>query len=198
MAEARVAAAITALATIVAALVSGIFLIIATQIEHSDRQPSPPPTAPPVIPESPAPVPPPRAPAPTALQPEPRHVWPTEVVWATQKWKRTEIWVRKGEKIKITATGEVVSNTDVGERPVGPDGHPGRPEIWQYNVLPGENHAALIGRIDSVDGDIGPTFFIGKEYNRRMDRTGVLVLGVNDRGVKNNSGEFMVNVVVMP
>lgn len=103
-----------------------------------------------------------------------------------------------GENLKITATGEVVSNADTGELPVGPDGHRGRPEFWKFNVLLGENHAALIGRIDSVDGDIGTRFFIGHKYEKPMNRSCVLVLGVNDIGLNNNNGEFRVNVVVMP
>jgi hypothetical protein len=106
--------------------------------------------------------------------------------------------VTRGERLKITARGEVRPNIDTDDPAVGPDGDPGQ-QPPKFNVLPGEkHHAALIGRIDGVDSDTGKPFLIGREYTAIMDRSGVLVLGVNDTGLENNSGEFTVNVVVTP
>jgi hypothetical protein len=139
------------------------------------------------------PDPAPMTPAPTAPQPKPLHVP------ATQKWTPTEISVTRGEHLKITAWGEMHPNIHTGDPPVGPEGsrNPVNPD---FNVLPGDKqHAALIGRIDGVDSDTGMPFFIGRECcDKPMDRSGVLVLGVNDTGVDNNSGDFTVNVEVTP
>ncbi|MGH3785113.1 MAG: hypothetical protein ACRDRG_00845 [Pseudonocardiaceae bacterium] len=117
---------------------------------------------------------------------------------ATQKWIPTEIR-RRAENILRSLPGArcaLISRRAIhrwGQRarnPVNPD----------FNVLDGEKqHAALIGRIDGVDRDTGEPFFIGpKCCDEPVDRSGVLVLGVNDTGVDNNSGEFLVNVVVTP
>jgi hypothetical protein len=191
---------------IVVALIGAAGMVIAALIPaliaHSDGQPTTPPAAPTTTPsiqqetaksEPPAPVPAPRTPAPTAPQPHPVRVE------ATRQWKDTKISVTDGERLTITATGEVVSNIHARERPVGPDGHRGRPDFSKFNVLREYNHAALIGRIDGVDGDTGKLFYIGLAVNDLpVDRSGVLFLGVNDIDVKNNSGEFIVNVVVAP
>lgn len=97
----------------------------------------------------------------------------------------------RGQHLTITAGGAI---SFIGGGPlVDPDGatdlHPG------VCVLPGpDHHAALIGRIISVNP--GPPFLVGQSYDQIVDRDGLLILGINDIGGDNNSGEFAAIVQV--
>ena len=64
-------------------------------------------------------------------------------------------------------------------------------------VLPGsEHHAALIGRIVGITA--GPPFLIGAALTTSARQTGLLLLGINDKEVDNNSGTFVANIHIEP
>ncbi|HLZ36754.1 MAG TPA: hypothetical protein VKP64_03135 [Mycobacteriales bacterium] len=60
-------------------------------------------------------------------------------------------------------------------------------------MLTGPDHyGALIGRINGVVA--GPPFLVGADFSTTADRSGLLVLGVNDLGTADNVGRFLVQV----
>jgi hypothetical protein len=62
-------------------------------------------------------------------------------------------------------------------------------------VLPGSaNHSGLIGRINETE--MGVPFLVGSNYAGVADRTGILILGINDTGVDNNAGAFTATIEV--
>lgn len=117
---------------------------------------------------------------------------PTVVeVPGTVSWTTTGVFLAKGERFVVRATGQV--GYIQGAPPVGPDGdtqpHP------NVCVLPGpDHHAGLIGRI--AGAATGPPFLIGSSFDGSADQSGQLVLGINDVGVENNRGAFQAAVQV--
>ena len=116
-------------------------------------------------------------------------------------WIPTDIEVREGETITITADGCVQFRTAGrcdGERPclAGPEGtyHYHDDVAFQRFPIPsaGEGPApcyCLIGRI----GD-GPAFFVGRAKSWIAQSSGRLWLGVNDFDHSDNAGEFVVSI----
>ncbi len=56
------------------------------------------------------------------------------------------------------------------------------------------NHAGLIGRI----GESGAPFQVGSRLLSKADTEGRLFLGINDRDVDNNAGEFTATITLTP
>jgi hypothetical protein len=104
---------------------------------------------------------------------------------ADRAWTATGVDLDVGDEFAVTSTGEIVHDT-AAPRSVGPDGDD-RPELQEYNVLDGVNHAALIGRIGDEDAQ---PFLVGASEQFTADRSGALYLGINDAGVVNNTGSF--------
>jgi hypothetical protein len=112
----------------------------------------------------------------------------TVSVPATVSWTNTGLDVTKGERINITASGEISPG---GGLMCTADGLPGA----QYNtasLVGGGHHAALIGVITSSD----QVFLVGANYNGLAPAAGRLFLGINDLGVNNNSGQYTATVRV--
>jgi hypothetical protein len=110
----------------------------------------------------------------------------TVTVPGTKPWTDTHMKVTKGERINITATGQI---TNAPGRFNGPGGAVGNLAI--YSILGGGNHhAALIGLIAGTNS----VFLIGADYNGLAAGDGELYLGINDVGVNNNSGEYTTTV----
>ncbi len=101
-----------------------------------------------------------------------------------QQWTGTGIDVTAGDRITVTATGQIDTDVDF---PTGPDGFPNRPEL--LTLLPSANHGGLLGRV----GDSAPVF-LGAEGELLADRAGEILLGINDLGLENNSGAFQALV----
>jgi hypothetical protein len=53
-------------------------------------------------------------------------------------------------------------------------------------------HGGLVARL----GDEGEVWGIGPEWEGTVEHEGPLLLGINDFGVGNNSGEFQVEITV--
>ena len=96
---------------------------------------------------------------------------------------RTEMYVKKGEKISIKASGRVTLGVFAGSG--GPRGIQGF-EI--YSIVRDYPHGSLIAKI----GDNGPWYYIGNGKTITADNSGYLKLYVNDVDSKNNSGGFAV------
>jgi hypothetical protein len=109
----------------------------------------------------------------------------------TQPWTCTDIYVRKGDWVTIDARGQV--NHSPSQPAVGPYGDH-RLSLRRFNILPSANHAALIGEV--IGSTPGPPFFVGSHHTVSINQNGLLLLGVNDRGVNNNAGEFIASIEV--
>jgi hypothetical protein len=106
---------------------------------------------------------------------------------ANQQWVPTGIMVRKGQRVAFSASGEVHFSGEAAHVS-GPDGNPS----VQTAGLPvaGMSVGGLIARV----GNSQP-FPIGSNRSPiAMPETGMLMLGVNDTNVTDNSGEFIVTL----
>ena len=106
-------------------------------------------------------------------------------------WTHTRIALKEGDAVSITASGTVFPSANRAV-PASPDGVPDRPGLRQFNVVQGADHSGLIGRV----GNDGAPFNVGSADHFRADSAGRLFLGINDTGVFDNDGAFIVHVTV--
>ena len=113
----------------------------------------------------------------------------TLAVDGTQMWTDAGVDVRAGDRIAVTASGQVFHN----ERDsIGPEGFRNEPHLsTPFSEL---NHAALIGRI----GENGSGFHLGESATITAEADGRLYLGINDGGLENNRGYWDATVAVEP
>jgi len=113
----------------------------------------------------------------------------TVAVSSQLAWTDSGLTLRAGDRIQIRATGQIQfsgNGRDVAE----PDGARGRPPTANA-PLPNIEIGALIGRI----GNSAP-FLIGSDSgDLRAPRDGRLYLGVNDDVLRDNRGEFRVQII---
>ena len=114
-----------------------------------------------------------------------------------KEWTSTGITVQEGQRVTITATGEVKFSHD--DPPEGPNGG-GKPcypnpaiHRWTFPA-PNLSCHSLLGRI----GHDGTPFEIGRSTTFRATASGLLYLGVNDNFFGDNSGSWTVVVTVPP
>lgn len=109
---------------------------------------------------------------------------------ATKAWTDTRVDCKAGDVLEITATGAIYHNK-FGGTSVGPDGDP-KPSRRKANVagLSHANHGGLIGSIDRRQR----YFVVGNWTAYTCGGGGGLFLGINDRDVANNSGQFRVTI----
>jgi len=113
----------------------------------------------------------------------------TVTVDARKGFVDTGVDVAVGDRVAIAATGTIFHDPTSS---TGPNGVAERRDLSQYSVIDSENHGALIGRI----GDAGPPFGVGSDFSSASLAPGRLFLGVNDKGLDNNSGAFTATVTV--
>ena len=112
------------------------------------------------------------------------------VVPGTQPWTDTGLVLHSDDSVTVSAEGSVEHAAGNATTAVGPDGSTD-PDLDVFNVIDG-HHAALIGRIG--DGD---PFVVGANSTFVVHAPeGVFHLGINDRDVSNNSGQFTARVTV--
>lgn len=114
------------------------------------------------------------------------------MVPASQQAVETDIVIRAGQRVTLRSSGEVCTSWFLHDRVcAGPEGS-AEPALRQYNVagFGDHNHLALLGLIGTSE------FVPGVEKTFVAETTGNLVLVVNDRDLGNDSGEFIVRVVV--
>lgn len=111
----------------------------------------------------------------------------TILVAAAADWTSTEIKVRKGQRVSISATGQV----DLGNNhAAGPNGIGlGDPK----RLLLASPTGALIAVIGDDNDDFIP---VGNQADFVAARDGVLFLSVNEGNLKDNNGSFTAKVKV--
>jgi hypothetical protein len=116
-------------------------------------------------------------------------------VLGTQAWTDTKIDLVKGDRVTITATGEVFHDKPNSANPsgskTGPDGNPDD-ALDIYSPRTDVPHNALLARI----GRTSENFFVGRFSTFRAKEAGRLFLGINDTGVDNNAGRYNATVKV--
>jgi hypothetical protein len=112
----------------------------------------------------------------------------TVSVAAAADWTSTEIRVQRGQRIVITASGEV----DLGDNQrTGPDG---------ISLTDGRKLVAArpTGALIAVIGDDNDDFvFVGSAIAFVAPHNGILFLSVNEGNLKDNTGAFVAKVKVL-
>lgn len=139
--------------------------------------------------------------APTAATPEPAGqtapggstvtgatIEKTVSVPATADWTSTEIRVQRGQRISITASGEV----DLGGGQRSTPGGISTPDTRK--LIQGKPTGALI----AVVGDDNDDFvFIGRSGEFTAAHSGILFLSVNEGNLKDNAGAYLARVKIL-
>ena len=112
----------------------------------------------------------------------------TVSVAAAADWTSTEIRIQRGQRIVITATGEV----DLGDsQRTGPDGI----SLTDNRKLVA---ARPTGSLIAVVGDDNDDFiFVGSAIAFVAPHNGILFLSVNEGNLKDNTGAFVARVKVL-
>jgi hypothetical protein len=112
----------------------------------------------------------------------------TVSIAAAADWTSTEIRVQRGQRIVITATGEV----DLGDsQRTGPDGV----SLTDSRKLVA---ARPTGALIAVVGDDNDDFiFVGSAIAFVAPHNGILFLSVNEGNLKDNTGAFVARVEVL-
>jgi hypothetical protein len=100
----------------------------------------------------------------------------------TNGWTNTGLVVRRGQRIRITATGNVNLGAGRVSTPAGIRTLPDRDKL-----LKDEPTGALIAVIGDDNDDF---IFIGRSREFTAQRDGVLFLGVNEGNLNDNTGAF--------
>ena len=127
-------------------------------------------------------------------------------VHAKHPWTDAKIEVREGEKLSITASGQI-RWADGSKNFCGPEGVPHKPSEDSKNPFRARpikdgNVGALIAKIGSslalVDHESGTVIKVGTSSTFTADRSGTLFLGINDDDFTDNDGHFTVIVSKSP
>lgn len=112
----------------------------------------------------------------------------TVSVTSSADWTSTEIRVQRGQRIIITAEGEVDLGNNQRSGPAGI-------ALSDSKKLMGSR---LTGALIAVVGDDNDDFiFIGRAAEFTATHNGILFLSVNEGNLKDNSGSFLARVKVM-
>ena len=112
---------------------------------------------------------------------------------ANTAWTNTNIVVRQGQVLRFEASGEVTTAPDATGGPSG------NGKLDRNNPpIPSAQMGSLVGRIGNAPTrtNRGNTFMIGDQRSVVMPADGVLYLGVNDSGLRDNSGYFDVKIAI--
>jgi hypothetical protein len=105
---------------------------------------------------------------------------------ANQAWTNTAVGVLRGQRISFTARGTISIAANVSS---GPDGNPaGTVRSGRYPI-PGVSAGALIGRVGNQLFPIG-----SNTESIAMPTNGILMLGINDDTLGDNSGSYSVSL----
>lgn len=105
-------------------------------------------------------------------------------------WTNSGWVVRKGQRIRISGTGEV----SLGKGVVSPPGG-----LWDHEDQAKLLKAVPTGALIAVIGDDNNDFiYIGNEREFVAARDGALFLGVNEGNLNDNSGAFDVRIEIFP
>ena len=105
------------------------------------------------------------------------------------QWIRSQVQVRRGQRVRVEATGSV---TLEGRHAINPDGQPSSRNASL--PMPNQNDGALIAVIGR-DED-APQMLVGRQREFVADRDGMLYFTVNHWETRNAGGAFRVTVSV--
>lgn len=105
-------------------------------------------------------------------------------------WTSTGLIVKRGDRIRITATGMVTIDPQTG-RTSGPDGM--ADHVDAKKLMADHPTAALIGVIGADNDDF---IFIGRQAEFTATRDGLLFLSVNEGSLADNTGSFKAVIEV--
>jgi len=106
---------------------------------------------------------------------------------AATAWTNTNLKVTKGDRINVTASGTIVYGPNLTCDANGA----ARPSPDPGSIIGGQ-HAAVIGLVAGS----GLPFYVGASYNGIAPASGQLLLGINDVGLTDNTGQFNATVRV--
>lgn len=114
----------------------------------------------------------------------------------TSRGTDTSLDLRAGDRVTITATGQIIAGRRAGS--VGPEGgqSTGFGSIVGTRPVPAAGVGALIGLIRLADGQTTQAFFVGGQLTFTAQADGRLILLVNDDNYSDNGGSFGVRVSV--
>jgi hypothetical protein len=123
---------------------------------------------------------------------------------ANPGWADTGLDVSAGDEFHIVGSGEITLQRNNPSAQCGPAG---LDLMTVQQPIPSQNIGALIGKVAQLisvrkDEDTGEEirdeivryFFIGAENDVTMPITGRLYVGINENILKDNGGEFMVEI----
>ena len=111
---------------------------------------------------------------------------------ATSRGTDTNIDVRSGDQITISATGTITAGRRVGD--VGPDGARSTGIGINVRPLPTAGVGALIAYIRMANGQLSQAYLIGSNLTTTVPTDGRLILAINDDDYSDNSGSFSVRI----
>ena len=108
---------------------------------------------------------------------------------ASNGWTNSGLVVRRGQRLRITASGRVSLGKDSTGKDIWstPDGWPNRPD--RDKLMRNQPTGGLIAVIGDDNDDF---IFVGRSRDFVAQRDGVLFLGVNEGNLSDNSGFFEV------
>jgi hypothetical protein len=105
----------------------------------------------------------------------------------TEQWKGTGINLARGDRVTVSAIGEIRLGGDPDDSATPAGGSQRR--LNKGNPLPNVPTGALIGRI----GNGGP-FLIGSSRTISAPAPGELFIGINDSYMQDNRGDFQIQI----
>src|SRR5262249_62264479 len=119
---------------------------------------------------------------------------------ASQQWVDTNIDLNSGEKVKLTASGEITYPPEgkSQERTFGPDGLPRSfSDVIRQSPVGDAGHGALVGRLGPADS--GQPFLVGAGKEFVAPVAGRLFLGINQstKDAAAAQGNFQVTINVL-
>jgi hypothetical protein len=105
-------------------------------------------------------------------------------------WTSTGLIVKRGDRIRISASGTVILDPTSG-RSTGPEGLTDLPD--PKKLVPDQPTGALIGVIGADNDDF---IFIGRSSEFNAARDGLLFLSVNEGNLSDNTGTYKAVIEV--
>ncbi len=107
---------------------------------------------------------------------------------ADDRWVETNICLKAGQSVQITARGEIYLEGNHNKQSPNGEGVC-EDATWGHCSLAGAGWGTLLGRFD----DDSP-FVIGAYYQVTVQKTGCLQLGINDTNLDDNMGSYTVQI----
>src|SRR2546423_1047089 len=111
---------------------------------------------------------------------------------ATSRGTDTNIDVRTGDSITISATGTITAGRRIGD--VGPEGARSTGIGINVRPVPTAGVGALIAYIRMPNGQLSQAYLIGSNLTTTVPVDGRLILAINDDDYSDNSGSFSVRI----